>query len=44
MEIFKGQNLIAFTERFKTEEDCKEYLSKFKWLKGFVCRKCGHTK
>ena len=29
MNIFKGQNLIEFAERFKTDEDCKEYLSIF---------------
>ncbi|MDP3360205.1 MAG: IS1595 family transposase, partial [Lutibacter sp.] len=28
MEIFKGQNLIEFAERFKTDQDCREYLSK----------------
>lgn len=44
MEIFKGQNLIEFTERFKSDEDCKIYLSEIKWENGFVCRKCGHTK
>ncbi|HET6244523.1 MAG: IS1595 family transposase [Bacteroidetes bacterium] len=44
MDIFKGQNLIEFAEYFKTDEDCKKYLSKVKWDKGFVCRKCNHTK
>jgi transposase-like protein len=44
MEIFKGQNLIQFAERFKSDEDCKIYLSEIKWENGFVCRKCGHTK
>ena len=42
MEIFKGQNLIEFTERFKTEDDCKKYLSEIKWEKGYSCKKCGH--
>ncbi|MCF6351367.1 MAG: IS1595 family transposase, partial [Flavobacteriaceae bacterium] len=36
MEIFKGQNLIEFTERFKTDQDCKEYLSKVKWSDQYV--------
>jgi hypothetical protein len=31
MEIFRGQNLIEFAERFKTDEDCKKYLYKIKW-------------
>lgn len=44
MDIFKGQNLIEFSEHFKTDEDCKKYLSKLKWENGFKCRKCGHTK
>ena len=28
MEIFKGQNIIKFAEQFKTDQDCREYLSK----------------
>lgn len=43
MELFKGQNLIEFTERFKTDEDCQLYLAHFKWAEGFKCVKCGHT-
>ncbi|MDO9510347.1 MAG: IS1595 family transposase, partial [Bacteroidales bacterium] len=27
MNLFKGQNLIEFAERFKTDEDCIEYLA-----------------
>jgi len=44
MNIFKGQNLIEFAERFKTDKDCKEYLSILKWEEGYICRKCGHKK
>jgi len=44
MEIFKGQNLIKFAEHFKTDQDCREYLSKIKWSEQYVCRKCNHTK
>ena len=44
MEIFKGQNLIVFAERFKTDQDCREYLSNIKWSVSYVCRKCKHTK
>lgn len=44
MELFKGQNLLEFAERFKTDLDCEEYLSHWKWEKGYFCRKCGHTK
>ncbi len=31
MDIFKGQGIIEFSQRFKTEEDCKKYLSELKW-------------
>lgn len=44
MDIFRGQNLIEFAERFKTDEDCKEYLSKIKWADSYICRKCGYQK
>ncbi len=30
MELSRGQNLIEFSKRFKTDEDCKEYLAKIK--------------
>lgn len=43
MDLFKGQNLIEFAERFNTDEDCIEYLAYLKWLEGFKCVKCGHT-
>lgn len=43
MELFKGQDLLEFAERFKTDENCIEYLSHFKWSNGFKCSKCGHT-
>jgi hypothetical protein len=42
MDIFRGQNLMSFTERFKTDLDCKGYLSHIKWEKGFKCLKCGN--
>lgn len=44
MDIFKGQNLLEFTDRIKTNEDCKKYLSQVKWESGFCCKNCGHTK
>jgi len=42
MEIFKGQNVLEFSERFKTNEDCMAYLAHFKWSNGYKCVKCGH--
>lgn len=44
MEIFKGQNLLEFSDHFKTDVDCEKYLAHWKWEKGYSCRKCGHTK
>ena len=38
MELFKGQSLLEFTERFKTALDCEEYLASLK-LDGYYCRK-----
>ena len=44
IELFKGQSLLEFTERFKTDLDCEEYLASIKWKDGYCCRKCGHKK
>lgn len=44
MEIFKGQNIIEFTRRFQSDQDCRKYLSEIKWSEKYVCRKCGHAK
>lgn len=44
MDIFKGQNLIEFSDRFRTDDDCKKYLSEMKWSSGYICKNCGHTK
>lgn len=42
MDIFKGQNLLEFSDRFKTDLDCNEYLSGIKWKDSFKCVKCNH--
>ena len=39
MELFKGQSLLEFTERFKIDLDCEEYLASIKWEDGYCCRK-----
>lgn len=44
MEIFKGQNLMAFTEHFRTDQYGREFLSNINWFNGYVCSNCGHTK
>jgi len=43
MDIFKGQNLLEFSEHFKTDDNCKSYLANIKWKNGFKCVKCDHT-
>ena len=42
MKIYNGQNLLEFADRFKTDEDCIEYLAYFKWEEEYKCHKCGH--
>lgn len=42
MEIFKGQNLLEFSAAFKTDDDCKSYLSDIKWEDGYSCRSCAN--
>jgi len=43
MNIFKGQNLLEFAERFKTDLNCKAYLAEIKWQEDYNCRKCNNT-
>lgn len=42
MDIFQGQNLLEFSEHFKTDDNCKEYLANIKWKNGFECVKCNN--
>jgi hypothetical protein len=39
---FTGVKTLDFTERFKTENDCLEYISNIKWADGYRCKKCGN--
>jgi len=43
MDIFNGQNLLEFSNRFKTDDDCKEYLAGLKNKSSYKCLKCNHT-
>lgn len=43
MDIFQGQNLLEFSEHFKSDDNCKAYLANIKWGNGFKCVKCEHT-
>lgn len=36
--------VTEFQARFATEDDCREYLFRLRWPKGFVCPSCGHTR
>ena len=44
MEKFTGESILEFTDKFKTDLDCLEYLAEIKWKEGFKCVKCRHTK
>ena len=44
MRLFNEQNLLEFTERFKTDLDWEEYLASSKWEDGYCCRKCGQKR
>lgn len=41
---FAGVNSIVFHQRFKTDDDCLEYLSCIKWENGFSCKRCDNDK
>lgn len=44
MNEFRGENFLKFSERFSDDLACKAYLADIKWVDGFMCKKCGHTK
>ena len=45
MKLFKGQSFLEFTERFKTDLDCEEYLASLKWENGiFTASKTHNSK
>ena len=43
IDVFKGQNLLEFSDRFKTDEDCKKYLASVKSKFRYKCLRCNHT-
>ena len=43
MELFKGQSLLEFTERFKTDLDCEEYLASLKQEDGSLIAPKAHN-
>ena len=38
------RTLLEFENKFKTEEECRQYLHKIRWHRGFHCPRCGHSK
>jgi len=42
--MFRGENILEFTDKFKTDMECLAYLAEVKWQYGYVCPKCGHAK
>ena len=40
--MFKGISILEFTDQFRTDLDCRKYLSQVKWQGGYCCVKCGH--
>lgn len=40
--MFQGLNILEFTEKFSTDDRCREYLSHQKWEKGYQCGNCSH--
>lgn len=41
--MFKGLNILEFTEKFSTDDKCRAYLSDQKWENGYRCGNCNHT-
>jgi hypothetical protein len=39
--MFTGLNIIEFSERFTTDDECRKYLAAIKWENGYCCGKCG---
>lgn len=37
------KDLLAFTARFATEQDCRHFLTDLRWPQGFVCPRCTGT-
>jgi len=42
MDIFKEHNLLEFSEQFKTDENCKEYLVQISRQESYNSRKCSN--
>ena len=43
MSNYSEISFFEFQERFRTEDDCFQYLTKLRWPDGYFCPKCGHN-
>ena len=41
---FESLTIFEFQEKFPDDKACFEYLSTIKWVDGYICSKCGHTR
>jgi transposase-like protein len=44
MNIDYPETIQEFVDKFKTDQDCYDYLHKLRWPNGFVCPHCKHNK
>ncbi len=42
--MFKGEDILEFTDKFYDDKACLSYLADIKWSDGYKCSKCGHDK
>lgn len=42
--MFKGEDILEFTDKFHDDKACLSYLANIKWESGYKCTKCGHDK
>ncbi len=40
--VFEVTSYEEFLEKFKSNDQCLQWLVHLKWENGFVCKKCGH--
>ena len=40
--MLEGISIIEFQDRFRTEDDCLDFIEKLRWPKGFRCPNCDH--
>lgn len=40
--MLEPMSALEFQDRFRTEEDCLEYIRQIRWPNGFICPNCGH--